>query len=106
MGSDLGRIIGMNFGARRKRVWAAAQAVAVQALVVAHLPDVRYLTGFTGSNGVVVLTGGKAFLFTDGRYMGQARAEAPGVKVVIEKNPRWGCLCVAGGCRGAAVRVR
>ena len=41
-------------------------------------PDVRYLTGFTGSSGAVALAGGRAALFTDGRYTTQAKAEAAG----------------------------
>ena len=65
---------------------AAAVAAGVDALLVTHLPDVRYLTGFTGSNAAVVLSGGKAVLFTDGRYTAQAKAEAAGVRVVIEKK--------------------
>ena len=52
-------------------------------LLVTHGPDVRYLTGFTGSNGAVVLGAGKAMLFTDGRYAEQAKAEAVGSKVTI-----------------------
>jgi Xaa-Pro aminopeptidase len=104
---ELSRIIGMNFSARRKKAWAVAQAAKVEALMVTHLPDVRYLTGFTGSNGAVVLVGSgkgglRAVLFTDGRYTGQAKAEARGVKVVIEKKS-----AVAGACawmEGAGVR--
>ena len=83
----------MNFGARRKKAWAAAQALKLDALMVTHLPDVRYLTGFTGSSGAVVLVGGRSVLFTDGRYTAQARVEARGVKVVIEKKPALGVAC-------------
>ncbi len=94
----MGRIDGMNFSARRKKAWAAAQVAGVDALVVTHLPDVRYLTGFTGSNAAVVLVGAgksgvRAVLFTDGRYTGQAKAEARGVKVVIEKKSALGGAC-------------
>ena len=55
-------------------------------MLITHLPDVRYLCGFTGSNAVLVLMGGRATLFTDGRYTIQARAEATGTKVVITKR--------------------
>lgn len=82
----IGRIGRMDFRARRKKAVAAAQAVGVDALMVTHLPDVRYLTGFTGSNAAVVLFGGKSVLFTDGRYTAQAKAEVAGVRVVIEKK--------------------
>ncbi len=68
----------------------AAEAAGVAALVVTHGPDVRYLTGFTGSSGAVALVRRKgkvlAALFTDGRYTTQAKSEAAGVRVVIEKK--------------------
>jgi Xaa-Pro aminopeptidase len=57
-----------------------------EALVVTHGPDVRYLSGFTGSSGAVALVGGRAALFTDGRYTTQAKAEAEGLRVVIDKR--------------------
>jgi Xaa-Pro aminopeptidase len=72
---------------------AAAVAAGLDGLLVTHLPDVRYLTGFTGSNAAVVLTGARAVLFTDGRYTAQAKAEARGVRVVIEKTSAVGAAC-------------
>jgi Xaa-Pro aminopeptidase len=65
----------------------AAVAAGAQALVVTHGPDVRYLSGFTGSSGAVALVGGRAVLFTDGRYTTQAKAETDGLRVVIDKRP-------------------
>ena len=65
---------------------AAAVAAGAEALLVTHGPDVRYLSGFTGSSGAVALVGGRAALFTDGRYTTQAKAEAQGVRVVIDKR--------------------
>ena len=76
----------MNFSLRKKRTGAAAKAAGVDGMLITHLPDVRYLCGFTGSNAVLVLMGGRATLFTDGRYTIQARAEATGTKVVITKK--------------------
>jgi len=74
----------MSFSARRKRAAVAARAAGVDALLVTHLPDVRWLCGFTGSNAALVVRGGGAArLFTDGRYTAQAKAEAAGVRVVI-----------------------
>jgi Xaa-Pro aminopeptidase len=77
----------MQEAARRRRASLAVSAAGAEALVVTHGPDVRYLTGFTGSSGAVALVGSKAALFTDGRYTTQARAEAKGVRVVIDKRP-------------------
>ncbi|MDE3105878.1 MAG: aminopeptidase P family protein [Acidobacteriota bacterium] len=72
----------MNHSLRRRRAAKAAAEAGVEALLLTHLPDVRYLTGFTGSNGTVVLVGGKAALFTDGRYTTQAKEQTKGLKVV------------------------
>ena len=52
-------------------------------LLVTHLPDVRYLSGFTGSNAALAITRRAACLFTDGRYTTQAAEEVKGVAVRI-----------------------
>jgi Xaa-Pro aminopeptidase len=51
-------------------------ALGVDALVVSALPNVRYLTGFTGSNGVALVEPHRTTLFTDPRYTEQAAQEA------------------------------
>src|SRR5438128_10042312 len=44
----------------------------LDALLVSGAPNVRYLTGFTGDNGNVLVTEGKTILFTDPRFEIQA----------------------------------
>ena len=83
----------MNFSLRKKRAAAAAKAAGVDGMLITHLPDVRYLCGFTGSSGVLVLVGGRATFFTDGRYTEQARGEAAGTKIVIAKKPSLVAAC-------------
>ena len=76
-----------SFGARRDRARTAMAELGVDGLLVTTLVNVRYLTGFSGSNGAFALTSdGSGTLFTDGRYRDQAAAEAPGVEVVIARN--------------------
>lgn len=48
---------------------------ACDAIVVTTLQNVRYLSGFTGSNAVLVLRGNAMTLFTDPRYAIQAKRE-------------------------------
>ncbi len=55
-------------------------------MVVTHLPDVRYLIGFTGSSGALAVTRRDARLFTDGRYKAQAAEEVSAAKVEIVSN--------------------
>jgi Xaa-Pro aminopeptidase len=54
-------------------------------LLITHLPDIRYLTGFTGSSAALAVTKRAVRLFTDGRYAAQAAAEAASVQVEIVK---------------------
>jgi Xaa-Pro aminopeptidase len=50
------------------------RASAVDALVVSHLPNIRYLTGFVGTAGLVVLTPATCLLVVDFRYQTVARS--------------------------------
>jgi len=58
----------------------------IKALLVTHLPDVRWLCGFTGSNAALAVTAKNATLFTDGRYTAQAKEETRGARVAIAKK--------------------
>jgi Xaa-Pro aminopeptidase len=55
-------------------------------LLVTHLPDLRYLSGFTGSSAALAVTRRAARLFTDGRYKAQAGEEVKGAQVEIVSN--------------------
>ncbi len=57
--------------------------LGADAFLITRLPNVRYLTGFTGSNGQLILTPDDAVFLTDGRYAEQSRREAPDVRRVI-----------------------
>jgi Xaa-Pro aminopeptidase len=89
----VGKIKRMSVKARKAKALRAARAAGVDALIVMHPPDVRYLTGFTGSSGVLVLAAGRPILFTDGRYTVQAKAEAVGTKIVIAQKPALTAAC-------------
>lgn len=49
--------------------------LGIDALVVSELANVRYLTGFTGSSGIVVVRRDDAVFVTDGRYDTQSRQQ-------------------------------
>ena len=69
---------------RRARVVEELVRRDVAALIVTHLPSIRYLTGFVGSNGTLVVSPASTTLLTDARY-GVAAREAvdAGTRVVI-----------------------
>ena len=52
-------------------------------LLVTHLPNIRYLCGFTGSAGALLVSEEGASFFTDGRYTEQARKEVQGAAIRI-----------------------
>lgn len=65
--------------ARGDRVQAALRERELDALLVTHLVNVRWLTGFTGTNGVAVVTAdGKRKFLTDFRYVERAETEVEG----------------------------
>ncbi|HET9086852.1 MAG TPA: Xaa-Pro peptidase family protein [Acidobacteriaceae bacterium] len=80
---------------KQLRTAVQSQFPSLDALLLTHPPDVRYLTGFTGSNAAVVLpiSGGSirkknsAVLFTDGRYIEQAQQQTQDATVVIAQGP-------------------
>lgn len=66
-------------GALRRKLTRAG----LPGLVVTHLPDLRYLSGFTGSSAALAITRRAARLFTDGRYTEQAAEEVQSAHVEI-----------------------
>ncbi len=54
--------------ARIDRAIDALSGAGVDALMVTNLVNVRYLTGYTGTNGIVVLSKDRAVFITDFRY--------------------------------------
>ncbi|HOB30617.1 MAG TPA: Xaa-Pro peptidase family protein [Bacillota bacterium] len=62
---------------------------SVDGLLISKPENWRYVSGFTGDSGVLLITAEHSFLFTDSRYTEQARSEAPDftvVKTVIEED--------------------
>lgn len=74
---------------RLRALLAERLAAPVGWLLVTDLPNVRYLTGFSGSNAVLAICTddpGQDLLGTDGRYAEQVLAESPGLATVIERG--------------------
>ena len=73
----------MDHELRRTRLAARLEALGVDAVLSTHLPNVRYLSGYSGSNGQMLVGAGGSRFFTDGRYTEQSRREVPDVDRVI-----------------------
>jgi len=68
------------FDLRRKRL---VEELDGRSLLVSNLCNVRYLTGFTGSNAFLLIDDAATLLLTDGRYVEQVAAECPDVETRI-----------------------
>lgn len=81
---------------RGERQGAVREVMArdgLDALLVTHLPNIRYLTGFTGSAGLLLLLPASAVLVTDFRYAAQAPMEAGNAaSVEIDQVSVWNRL--------------
>ncbi len=77
----------MNHLARLRKFERTLMDNALDGFVVTHPANLRYLCGYTGSNGLLLFLGGRRVFFTDGRYTLQARDEVQGARVVISKGP-------------------
>jgi Xaa-Pro aminopeptidase len=75
---------------RQQRLRIRISELGADAILVPHLPDIRYLTGFTGSNGLVVVRAdspaGRSTLLTDSRYTIQAAEETSATEVRIARK--------------------
>lgn len=71
---------------RRALLIPQARAARAAAFLTTALPNVRYLSGFTGSNAALLVTADRALLFTDPRYQTQAPLESD-CEIKIVKGP-------------------
>jgi|SRR5450755_69390 Xaa-Pro aminopeptidase len=77
----------MDHKGRQQRLQNSLSTHRLDALLVTHPPNLRYLCGFTGSSGALLLTAAKKRVFiTDGRYTEQARAEVRSAQIVIARQ--------------------
>lgn len=76
----------MNFSERQEKLREQLASAKLDALLVSHLPNIRYLCGFTGSAGLLLVTEAGSVFFTDVRYDTQGREEVKGAKVVIARK--------------------
>ncbi len=77
----------MTISQRRDRLRQRLAIAKLDAILVTDLVNVRYLSGFTGSNAALLIRADDdtPLLATDGRYVTQAAAQAPDAELVIER---------------------
>src|SRR3712207_6780393 len=77
-------------GERQTALRGALEAEGLDGLVVTHLANIRYLTGFAGSAALLLVHRDATILISDFRYASQAPAEVgPAAAVEIDQRSVW-----------------
>ena len=82
----------MDYKVRQNELRKRLASSRIDGLLVSHLPNIRYLCGFTGSAGLLLVEEAGSTFFTDVRYDTQGRAEVKGAKVIIARKAVWNAL--------------
>jgi Xaa-Pro aminopeptidase len=90
---------------RIHRLRLSFSALHSDALLVTHLPNIRYLCGFTGSAAILLVEQTHVTLFTDSRYSLQARQEVHNAATVIASNGLLRALGEALKARRGTIRL-
>jgi Xaa-Pro aminopeptidase len=96
----------MNHQARLQSLRQTVESKKLDGLLISHPPNLRYLCGFTGSTGALLVTAGESVFFTDGRYTEQAHAEVRGAKIAIGRKAPLMAAAEWVGRRGRGKRSR
>ncbi|MBN1844302.1 MAG: aminopeptidase P family protein [Sedimentisphaerales bacterium] len=93
--------------ARLRRCRQAMKHKQLDTLIVLDPADVRYLTGFSGDDSVLIVTRTRSKLVTDSRYLLQVRQECPGLPLALRQGAMEPAVAQALGrpAAGKAVRV-
>jgi Xaa-Pro aminopeptidase len=90
---------------RVDRLRLSFSSLGADAYLVTNPPNIRYLCGFTGSAGTILVESLRSTLFTDSRYTFQAREEVRDSGIHIAKHGLIGSVCAALRKRRGRTRV-
>ncbi len=76
----------MDFAGRLQSRQQEVDRLKLDTLLITHLPNIRYLCGFTGSAGALLVSASAGVFFTDGRYSQQAHDEVRAAKIKISRR--------------------
>jgi len=82
-GLDRPDLAAMDVAGRLPRVAARLTDLGCDGLLVTNLTNIRYLTGFTGSAGLLLVVPDDSLLVSDGRYRDQAVAQVTAAKTPV-----------------------
>ncbi len=80
--------------ARRSLVRQKFSDCQVDGLIFFNMNNIRYLSGFTGSDGVLIIGESRTVLLVDGRYITQAKLEVAAIEIIEYKDKIKGIIQV------------
>jgi Xaa-Pro aminopeptidase len=80
------KLYGTVYPSRLQKLKKHIKAKKINGFIITGLHNIRYLTGFTGSSGLLLITIKDSFFITDFRYREQAEKEVKGVEIIIMKR--------------------
>lgn len=72
---------------RIRKLLRNGESLGIDAVVISSLTSIRYLTGFTGSNGACLLNAQHNYFITDFRYQEQVKQQIEGFSIIIDPDP-------------------
>ena len=72
---------------RVSKLQDAIKAKKMDAMLVTSQYNLRYVSNFTGTTGLAIITQEEAFFVTDFRYTQQAASQAQGFQIIQNKGP-------------------
>src|SRR4030095_2402621 len=68
---------------RIEKIKAILDELNLDAFYITHIPNIRYITGFSGSSAFVIITKNKDYFLTDFRYKEQSAKQVKGFEIVV-----------------------
>lgn len=90
---------------RIKRLRKKLDQENLDLLLVTALPNIRYLCGYTGSNGILLVSKDKAVFLTDFRYKEQVKKEVKGAEIKIPQRELFSTLPEIGLLKGKRIKA-
>ncbi|MBI3754654.1 MAG: aminopeptidase P family protein [Deltaproteobacteria bacterium] len=88
---------------RLKKIQERLAIWKIDALLITTMENIRYLSGFTGSSGVIIITSEQAFFLTDSRYAEQSKNEVGRLKIKIYKKQIEDVACLINKLKPRAI---
>ena len=90
---------------RIKRLQKILKDENLDAFLVTYLPHVRYLSGYTGSNGIMLITPNSSNFLTDFRYQEQSKKQVQGSKITVVQRDLYSGLPDVPGLKSKRIKL-